>query len=79
MTPIDTFINFILNIQILGIVKIGFLIAIGLYLIFSFMIVKEVELMNRTITGIFNLPVKIIAWFNFILAVLILIIAIIIL
>ena len=79
MTPIEEVLNYILTIQVWSVVKLAVLITLGLYLIFGLMIIREVDLMNKTIIGVFNLPIKIIAWLHFLFALFIFILAIIIL
>jgi hypothetical protein len=75
MTPIDSFFDFLLNIDIWFFVKIFYLLALTVYLVFAFMVIREVDLMNKTLKGVFNLPIKLIAYIHMVLAVLIFIAA----
>ena len=69
MMPIEGILQAIVNIDVWIVVKIFILIALGLYIIFGFIMVREVDLMNRTLKGVFNLPIKIIAWLHLIFAI----------
>jgi hypothetical protein len=75
MTPIETLLYQLININIWFVVKILFLFALGLYLVFATIVIREVDLMNRTLTGVFNLPIKIIAWIHLALSILIFLVA----
>lgn len=79
MTPIEELFSKLMEIQIWSVVKVFVLIALGLYLVFAFMVIREVDLMNRTLQGVFNLPIKIIAWIHLIFAVFVFLLALIIL
>lgn len=78
MTPIETIIFFLINnVSIWLVAKIFILFALILYLVFSIMVIKEVDLMNKTITGVYNLPIKLIAWLHLLLALSVFIVALI--
>ena len=79
MTPIEEILQLIININVWTVVKVFVLIALGLYIIFGFVIMREVNLMNKTLTGVFNLPIKIIAYLYLIFSVLVFILALIVL
>ncbi|MFC1711008.1 DUF5657 family protein [Patescibacteria group bacterium] len=79
MTPIENIFNLVINIQIWSVVKILYLFALGIYLVFAIMVLREVDLMNRTLKGVFNLPIKLVAWIHLIFAVLVFLLALIIL
>lgn len=79
MTPIELVFQELININIWMIAKIFVLIALGVYLIFSVMVIREVDLMNNTLTGTFNLPIKFVALLHLIFSVLVLILAVLIL
>jgi len=79
MTPIEQLFNYLLTIQVWSAVKILMLMALGLYLVFAFMIVREVEAMNQTLEGVFNLPIKIVAIIHFLFAIGVFILALMIL
>ncbi|OGD53449.1 hypothetical protein A3J78_00180 [Candidatus Beckwithbacteria bacterium RBG_13_35_6] len=79
MIPIEELLNKLLNVEIWSVVKVLFLLALGLYLLFALMIIKEVDLMSKTIKGVFNLPLKLIAFLHFCLSVAVFILAFVIL
>ena len=70
-------INNLFNIWLL--VKILALILIGMYLIFSFVVVRQVKLMTDTLQLGFEGTVRLLAWAHLAFAVLVLLAAIIIL
>jgi len=51
-----------IRFQIWGLVKIAVLISIFLYIGFSVMIVRQVDLMGRSLSGSFRTPLKTLAW-----------------
>ena len=51
----------ILNISILEIVRVMFLFAIGLYVLFSIIIVRQVQLMTDTLNVGLEAPVRVLA------------------
>jgi len=61
------------------VVKIFFLIAIGVYIVFAFVVVRQVGLMTDTLEVGFETPVRIVAWGHLLFAIGILILAILIL
>jgi hypothetical protein len=79
MTPIEVLFEQLITINIWLIVKLVVLFALGLYLVFAAMVIREVDLMNRTITGTFNLPIKIVAIIHLLLAILVFVLAVVIL
>lgn len=79
MTPIEIVFQQLININIWMIAKGFVLLALGVYFIFAGMVIREVDLMNNTLTGVFNLPIKIVAILHLILAIFVFILAIIIL
>lgn len=65
---IEELIRFITNINIWSVVKVFVLFGLIIYLGFSFIIVRVVALMNRTLIGVFNLPITIISWLHLLFA-----------
>ena len=59
----------LLNLNIWPIVKIFVLFGFGLYIIFALVVVRQVQLMTKTIQMNFEVPVKMLAIAHFILAV----------
>lgn len=72
----NEFIEFILNISIWGVAKVLVLIALAIYLVFAFVVVRQVSMMIKVISGSIDLPLKILAWLHFIFAVLVILLAI---
>lgn len=79
MTPIEIFLQTLIQIGVWDWVKLLVLFGLGLYIIFAFIIVREVDLMNRTLNGIFNLPIKVASLIHLIFSVLVFILGLIIL
>lgn len=67
------------NISVWLIAKIFVLIALGLYIVFAGVVVKQVGLMIKTIEVGFEAPIKMVAWGHLFFAVGIFVLAIIIL
>ncbi len=44
------------------VVKVLFLFAIAIYIVFAFVIVRQVGLMTKTLEIGFEIPIKLIAW-----------------
>ena len=69
----------ILNIQVLSIIKVGALILLGMYLVFSLVVVRQVKLMTDTLQLGFESIVKLLAYAHLIFAVLVFFAALVIL
>lgn len=59
--------------------KIISLIALSLYLVFAYVVVKQVSVMTKIVSGNLNLQIKLLSKIHFILAVLVLILAFVVL
>jgi len=70
MTPIEQFFEFVVSadFDIWVIAKFLILLGLILYFIFVILVFKEVEAMNKTLNGVFNLPIKLTAWLLLILS-----------
>jgi hypothetical protein len=82
MTPFDKFLEFLvtswrIDLAILG--KLAVLLLLGIYIVFAFVVVKQVKLMNKAIYGLMNRPLMIMAWALVVLAVAVFILSLIIL
>jgi len=66
MTPFEQFIQFLVNLgpsfTFWWLVKILFLIGLGLYLAFAVIVVRQVKMMSQALDGSFNLVIKFISW-----------------
>jgi len=73
----EQFINTILNFQfnIWSFVKIIILFSLLFYIGFTALVVREVNLMTKTLTGIFDLPVQLIALLQLIFSVIVFMLA----
>lgn len=69
----------VLGIQVWTLIKIGALILLGMYLVFSWVIVRQVRLMTDTLQLGFEAPVKFLAYIHMIFAVFVFLAALIIL
>lgn len=83
MTPFDRFLQILATIgpqlTIWLLVKILFLIGLGIYILFAAIIIRQVALMNRTLKGTLDIGVRLLAWIHFLAAIFIFILALIIL
>ena len=75
MTPIENLINLIININIWSVAKAIYLFTLFLYIIFAIMVVRETDLMNRTLKGVFNLPIRLVALIHLAFSLLIFVLA----
>lgn len=66
----------LIGLSILPIIKVFVLIASGIYIIFSLVIIKQVQLMTDTIEVGFEIPLRIIAIGHFVFAALVFLLAI---
>jgi hypothetical protein len=81
MMPIEKLFQALLNVDFniwLG-VKICVLLALGLYILFAFVVVRQADLMSKTLNGALNLPIKIIAWLLLFLTLAVFILALVVL
>ena len=59
----------LLGLSVLPIIKIFVLIALAIYMIFSLVVIKQVQLMTDTIEVGFEVPLRVISIVHFIFAV----------
>ena len=81
MTPFEEFVQ---NLAVSGfnfwfLIKILFIIALGLYLAFAVIIVRQVKVMFETLKGMLDWPIRLVAWIHLAIAIFIFILAFIIL
>lgn len=69
----------IIGISVWGVVKIGILIILALYIIFAFVVVRQVQLMTATLEVGFESQLKFLSFMHFLFAIGVLIFAFIIL
>lgn len=79
MTPFDRFLQILATIgpqlTIWLLVKLLFLVGLGIYLLFAFIIIRQVGLMNRTLKGTLDIGVRVLAWIHFLAAIFIFVLA----
>ncbi len=61
----------------LSILKIIILFGVLIYMAFSLLVIRQTQLMTRTITGKLDKPIKVISWIHFLITVLIFLIGLI--
>ena len=59
--------------------KILFLVAFLIYVAFAVIVVRQVNLMIKTLDGVLNLPLRMIAWIHFLAALIVFVLAVVIL
>lgn len=80
----EEFLSVIVNISIWSIGKIFVLLALFLYIIFSWLVIRQADLMLKTLTlkavgGTIELPIRLIAWLQLVLAIVVFLVALVIL
>lgn len=61
----EGFLNTILKINPWAVGKVFVLIGLGVYLIFSFVVVRQVKLMTQVVNGILTNSLRAVAWLFF--------------
>lgn len=69
MTSFDQVLDFIFTIQVWDIAKLVVSFVLFLYIVFAFIVIRQVSLMARTLVVPIDLPIKIIAWLHLGLAI----------
>ena len=69
----------LLNLNIWTVLKWPFLLLFLLYLAFAFIVVRQVGLMSRTLNGVFDTQLKLIAWLHLFISLAVFVLALIIL
>jgi len=59
--------------------KILFLVAFLIYVAFAVIVVRQVNLMIKTLDGVLNLPLRMIAWIHLLAALIVFVLAVVIL
>lgn len=68
MTPFDSFLHWVLTIQVWDVVKAFILVGITLYLVFAVVMIRQVALMRETITAENEWWVTVLAWLHLAIA-----------
>ena len=65
----DNLINNLVNINIWGIGKVFVLIGLAVYVIFAFIVVRQVKLMTEVVSGILTGFLRLISWLFFLFSI----------
>ena len=71
----NEFIEFVTGVSIWQVAKIFVLVALAIYAIFAWVVVRQVDLMTRVVSGDLDLPIKIISWLHFFFSIFIIFLA----
>lgn len=77
--PLDRLFDFIFSIQIWDVAKLVASLTLLLYVIFAWIVVRQVNLMARTLIVPIDLPIKMVAWIHLGLAIFLFLLALVIL
>jgi len=67
----EQFLNTILNINLWQVGKVFVLIGLAVYLVFSFVVVRQVKLMTQVVSGILTNSLRVVAWLLFLFSILV--------
>jgi hypothetical protein len=65
MTPFEKLLLFLVSgwrVELALLTKLAVILLLLLYLIFTFVVIRQVQLMNRTVSGLMNRPLLWMAW-----------------
>lgn len=79
MEKFDNFLSSLFSLNVWAVAKLAYLLAILLYIIFSIVLVKQVNLMTRSLKGDLDRFLKIISKINLAVVILVFVIALLIL
>ncbi len=65
----EDFVNNLLAIDIWGVGKLFVLVGLFIYLVFAFIVVRQVKLMTQVVSGIMTNSLRLISWFFFLFAI----------
>lgn len=65
----ENIVNDIININIWGIGKLFVLVGLAVYVIFAFIVVRQVKLMTEVVSGILTGFLRIISWLFFLFSI----------
>jgi len=61
----ERLVTYLSLVQFLSVVKVLVLFCLLLYLVFAVVIIKQVNLMRRSLNGILEWPLPVLAWIHF--------------
>lgn len=83
MSPFEQVLQFVAgnyqSFDPLILLKLLFLAGLGIYLAFAVIVVRQVGLMTRTLNGMLDLPIKLVAWVHLGIAVIVFLLALLVL
>lgn len=79
MSGFDRMLVLLQGVGIWGVVKLLVLVAVGLYVVFAVVVIRQVQLMSETLNGVLMLPIKLLAYMHLAVAVGVLVMAVVIL
>ncbi len=79
MSGFDQMLLLLQGIGIWGVAKLLVVVAIGLYVVFAVVVIRQVQLMSETLKGVLVLPIKLLAYMHLAVAVGVLVMAVVIL
>lgn len=65
----EQIINSILNLDVWAIAKLFVLVGLGVYIVFAFVVVRQVKLMTQVVSGILSGFLNFLAWFFFLFSI----------
>lgn len=71
----EQIIGELFNINVWSVAKIFVLIGLGVYTIFAFVMVQQVKLMTKVVSGVLTFPLRSLAWFFFLFSILVLVLS----
>lgn len=71
----NNLINSIIGFSIWGVAKFLIILALIIYLIFAFVVVKQIKMMTKVVSGELDFPIKILGWLHFLFAICIIFLA----
>ena len=69
----------IIGISVWAIVKVFFLIALGLYILFSLIVIRQIQLMTDTLEVGFEAPIRLVGLIHLVVAISVFVLALLIL
>jgi len=75
----STFIEFVTGVSIWSVAKIFVVVALLIYVVFAWVVVSQVKMMTRVVSGELDLPIKIISWLHFVFSLFVIFLALVVL
>lgn len=65
MDGFENIIDKLLAISVWEVAKVGVLLFLLIYIVFSIVVIRQINLMSQALNGALNVPLKVIAWLHF--------------